>query len=290
MACSYISNNTSYGIRSISLPTTSHDPSADSIKKELNAIETWVMSSTCKPTIETIYDGLMKLSRLYEGLHEFINLLCSARNEKWVEELMDRLVGFLDVCDIVRDIMSRYKEHVRDLQCASRRRKGDSSIPRYNCFRKMIKKDVKRLIASLKQSKVAKSPDHHHHHHEVQVVIKRVLEVTVYVFESLLMPFVTRSSQTPKANKWSMVVSKLIQRTKVSCEEHHYQNANDVEGLDDVLRSQCIKEDRFSSLWNDACIWEAMEAQIERIEDGLECIFRSLIRTRASLLNVVSNY
>ncbi|XP_076888698.1 uncharacterized protein LOC143539202 [Bidens hawaiensis] len=270
----------------MSLPTTSHDPSADSIKKELNGIETWVMSSTCKPSVETIYDGLMKLSRLYECLHEFINLLCSTRNGKCGEELMDRLVGFLDVCDIIRDIMSLYKEHVRDLQCASRRRKGDSSIPRYNCFRKMIKKDVKRLIASLKQSKAAKSPDHHHQHE----AIKRVIEVTVSVFETLLMPFVTRSSQTPKANKWSIVVSKLIQRTKVSCEEHHYQNANDVEGWDAVLRGQCIEDDRFSTLWNDVCIWEAMEAQIERIEDGLECILRSLIRTRASLLNVVSNY
>ncbi|KAI3725843.1 hypothetical protein L1987_65639 [Smallanthus sonchifolius] len=296
MAGSYIPNiSTTYGVRSVSLPTTSH-PSVDSIKQELNNIQTCVISSSsssCKPSIEAIYDGLLKLSRLYECMHEFISLLCLTQNEKWVEELMDRMVGFLDICDMIRDIMWRYKEHVRDLQCASRRRKGDtslgSSIARYNSFRKTVKKEVKILIASLNRSMVAKSQDHYHHE-VVVVMIKMVFEVTVSVFVSLLMPFVISNSQTTKTNKWSMVVSKLIQRTRVVCEEHHYRQSNGIDGLDHVvLRDECIKVGRFSLWWNDASMLEAMEAQIERIEDGLECVFRSLIRTRASILNIVSH-
>ncbi|KAF5790966.1 hypothetical protein HanRHA438_Chr09g0400811 [Helianthus annuus] len=297
MACSYTSNNTTYGVRSISLPTTSHS-STYNIKKELNDIKTCAMySSSCKPSIETLYDGLLKLSRLYECLHEFINVVCSTHDdEKWVEELRDGLVGFLDVCDIMRDIMSRYKEHARDLQCALRRRKGDSSIEisiaRYKCFRKMIKKDVKRLIASLKRSTVAKSQDrrHHHHHPHHEVVIKMVMEVTVSVFESLLMHFVMPNSETPKASRWSLVVSKLIQRTRVACEEHHDQHTKDIESLDVVLHGQCIKDDRFSSWQNDAYLWDVMEAQIDRIDGGLEYMFRSMIKTRSYLLNIISNY
>ncbi|KAK9067434.1 hypothetical protein SSX86_014763 [Deinandra increscens subsp. villosa] len=292
MACSYLSNHNTYGVRSISLSATPN-LSTDSIKKELNGIETLVMSpSSCKPSLEAIYDGLMRLSRLYECTHELINLLCTC-DKKWVEDLLDILVGFLDVCETMREIMSRYKEHVRDLECALRRRKGDSSIEssiaRYNSFRKTVKKDVKRLMASLKRSMVAKSQDRHcEAHHEV--VIKMVMEETVSIFECLLMAFVMPNTQVPKTCKWSMVVSKLIQRTRVACEEHHYHQTNDIGSLDVVLHDRCVKVDRCSSWWNDACILEAMETQIGRIGDGLECIFRSLIRTRVSLLNIVSNY
>ncbi|KAK1432590.1 hypothetical protein QVD17_09487 [Tagetes erecta] len=299
MAGSSISNNTTYRVRvrSISLPTTSH-PSIHSIKKELNGVETWVsMSSSCKPSIEAIYDGLLKLSRLYECMHEVMSVLCSNQDEKHVKELMDTLIGFLDVCDIMRDIMSRYKEHVRDLQCALRRRKGDTCVKnstvRFNNFRKEVKKDVKRLLTSLKQTMVVKSQDHSHQHqddHDHVVVARMVLEVTVSVFESLLIHFVMPNSQTTNTCKWSMVVSKLIQRTRVACEDQRYQQTKDIARLNLVLGGQCIQGEQLSCWWNDVCMLEALEAQIERIDDGLECIFRSMIRTRASFLNIVSNY
>ncbi|KAI3689261.1 hypothetical protein L2E82_47214 [Cichorium intybus] len=56
-----------------SFPTPSH-PATYPIEKEINDIKTW----------------------------ELINSLSSIQNENWVEELMDGLVGFLDVCGFTR--------------------------------------------------------------------------------------------------------------------------------------------------------------------------------------------
>ncbi|KAI3669209.1 hypothetical protein L6452_40436 [Arctium lappa] len=280
----------SYGIPSISFPTTSH-PTVDKIEKELNDIKIWVLSSSCKPATEAICDGVLKLSRLYECMHEFINSISSTQNDKWVEELMDDLVEFLDVCGIIRDLVSQIKDHIRDQQCALRRSKGDpsleTSIVRYNCFRKRVKKDVKRLMASLKRSVAAKSRDHDHRE---EVVVRMVMEVTISVFQSLLTLFIMSDSRTPKANKWSLVMSKLIQKTRVACEEQHLSATSDFKGSDAVLLHQCCFKDRLSSWSYAKCRLEKMEAQLERMESGLESIFRRLIRTRVSLLNIVSHY
>ncbi|XP_024978456.1 uncharacterized protein LOC112515764 [Cynara cardunculus var. scolymus] len=293
----------SYEIRSVSFPTTSH-PTADKIEKELNDIKTWVQSSPREPSTEAIFDGVLKLSRLYECMHEFFNSLSSTHNEKWMEKLMDDLVEFLDVCGIIRDLVSQIKEHIRDLQCALRRRKEDSSLEtctaRYNCFRKKVKKDVKGLIGRLTRSVAAKSKDHDHHHHCMHEVVVRMVmevrEVTVSVFRSLLTLFIMPDSRTSKACKWSLVVSKLIQKTKVACEEHHYQQqerywsaTNGLKGSDAVLLHRCVRDGLSSWSYGKSRL-EKMEGQIERMEGGLELIFRRLIRTRASLLNIVSHY
>nr|XP_043615785.1 uncharacterized protein LOC122587682 [Erigeron canadensis] len=284
MTTSYKPYNTNYEVRSISLPTTSHPPSTHILEKEINDIKKWMLSP-CKPS--TICNGLMKLSTMYEGIHELIGLLSSIQAEKWVVEFMDKLVGFLDICGILKDILSQTKEQVIDLQYTLRRQKGNSSnlennVAKYNCVRKKVKKDVKKLMACISKSKLVTSSNDRHHEHEV--VIGMAMEVTVSLFEWLLMFIVMPLKETPKISKWFMVVSKLSRKTKVTCEEHLcYQPENDFEGLDVIMsRNECIKYD--------ACRLERMEVQIERIEDNLDCICRRLIRTRVSLLNIVSNY
>lgn len=62
-------------------------------------------------------------------------------------------IKLIDICGILRDLMLQTNEHARTLQSALRRRKGDSSIETsitsYNCLRKKMKKDVKKLIMAL---------------------------------------------------------------------------------------------------------------------------------------------
>ncbi|KAI3788968.1 hypothetical protein L2E82_01751 [Cichorium intybus] len=108
--------NSDCEVRSISFPTPSH-PATYPNEKEINDIKTWVLSSwssSCKPSTEAVCDALFKLSPLYERIQELINSLSSIQNENWVEELMDGLVGFLDVCGFTRGIVSELKGQIGD--------------------------------------------------------------------------------------------------------------------------------------------------------------------------------
>ncbi|CBI14780.3 unnamed protein product, partial [Vitis vinifera] len=115
-------------VRSISLPSRSH-PTTLKIQEELNKLRTLEASSTS--TLETICNGLSGLQELYKCLDELLGLpstqqaLSHHQHEKWVNDLLDGPVRILDVCGSVRDVIAQFKEKIRDLQSALRRRKGD---------------------------------------------------------------------------------------------------------------------------------------------------------------------
>ncbi|KAM7516062.1 hypothetical protein LguiA_005645 [Lonicera macranthoides] len=252
-------------IQSLSFPTTSH-PTTLRVEAQLNKIQT-----TATPTADTICNDLYSLEELYKSVDDLLNLpqtqqaLSHHQNEKWAEELLDRSVGILDICGSTRDLVSQIKESVRDLQSALRRRKGDlsteSSITKYNSLQKKMKKDAKRLIATLKkmESKIAGLAilDVDHHISAVIRVLREVTTAGISIFQSILL-FVSAPVLKPKQSNWSLI-SKLINKGEVANENQ----LGNVEGL---------------------------EGSIEGIENGLEGVFRKLVRTRASLLNTISSY
>ncbi|MFS8016692.1 hypothetical protein Hanom_Chr15g01371541 [Helianthus anomalus] len=73
----------------------------------------------------------------------------------------------------------------------------------------------------------------------------------------LLSHFCVLISKQKSTPKWS-IVSKFFQKGPVGCKDQHRIRV------------------------------EALDSSTEDIENGLECMFRMLIRTRASLLNIVS--
>ncbi|KAJ9541070.1 hypothetical protein OSB04_027576 [Centaurea solstitialis] len=261
--------------KSISLPCRSH-PSTLRIEQELNAAKTNAV--VAKLSAETICGGLSQLTVLYECMDDLLNssatrvLIARQQNMKLVEDLVDESMKFLDVCGSIRDMVSQMKEHIRDLQCALRRRKGElsseKSVTKYNCFRKKMNKDVKGLVASLKQvdnnTTVVDSDDHH-----LAAVIKAVIG----------------------PNRLSLVVSKLIHKGMVACEEQQEQGVlNEFDSIDAALQTLSKYE---SSTQSDKtqiakCRLERLEAQLECMESRLECMFRHLIRSRATLLNIIS--
>lgn len=289
-----------YQIRSISLPCRSH-PSTIRIEQELNKLKTWEASSVF--TEKSICDGLNGLTALYKCMEELLNLpltqqaLSNNQNEKWVNELLDGSVKFLDICGLARDMVSQIKEQVRDLRCALRRRKGDPSIEEsvaeYISFRKRIKKDAKKLGADLKQADNASGcqPVANLDHHIIAVirVLVEVGEMTASIFESMLL-FFSASVSKPKPTRWSLV-SKLIQKGTSACEYQEGFPMNELESVDAALLNLCKngssnEGDRVQIAQNRL---EEIEVQIESLDGGLECIFRCLIRTRASLLNILSH-
>ncbi|WVZ09732.1 hypothetical protein V8G54_014262 [Vigna mungo] len=281
-----------FHIRSNSFPTGSH-PSISRIEKELTKLKTWEASSTS--TSNSIGTGLSLLSDLHICLEDVLNmastqkLISNNQGEKFIEELLDGSVRILDICDITRDTLLQIKENVESLHSALRRRKGDSSIERivveYNFFSKKMKKNAKKLMTTLKQmeNKFGVSPVMDEDQQLVSLirVVREVIGMNMSVFQSLL-AFLAVPASKSKATKW-VLVAKLMQKGVKA-----QKNLNELQCVDaslSILLSEGTNVAKMEAV-NERL--EALENGIESIENGLESVFRRMVRTRACLLNIMT--
>ncbi|KAJ9536107.1 hypothetical protein OSB04_un000717 [Centaurea solstitialis] len=263
MASTFSSSENIHHFRSMSLPTISH-PSTIQAEEEICKFRTWEASTSSVPTADTICGALNRLQGLYECVDGLLSLpltqqaLTHGQYTRLVNELLDKSISLMDICESTRDLVSQVKENARDIQSAVRRKKGDVSIA--TSFMKNLKKDTKKAISSLKQidEKIGGQVPPIDLDHHVLSVIKVVRDVGVVrssVYRSLLL-FLSGSVAKSKSTRWS-IVSKMIH--KGTAEEKN--------------QVQVFNGD--------------LESLFEEMENGLECMFRSLIKTRASLLNIL---
>ncbi|WVZ09736.1 hypothetical protein V8G54_014266 [Vigna mungo] len=281
-----------FHIRSNSFPTGSH-PSISRIEEELTKLKTWEASSTS--TSNSIGTGLSLLSDLHICLEDVLNmastqkLISNNQGEKFIEELLDGSVRILDICDITRDTFLQIKENVESLHSALRRRKGDSSIERivaeYTLFSKKMKKNAKKLMTTLKQmeNKFGVSPVMDEDQQLVSLirVVREVIIMNMSVFQSLL-AFLAVPASKSKATKW-VLVAKLMQKGVKA-----QKNLNELQCVDaslSILLSEGTNVAKMEAV-NERL--EALENGIESIENGLESVFRRMVRTRACLLNIMT--
>ncbi|ONI21629.1 hypothetical protein PRUPE_2G076800 [Prunus persica] len=80
---------------------------------------------------------------------------------------------------------------------------------------------------------------------------------------------------------------------RVACEGEEVANTNELEKVDAALQSLVShKSKKYDNTMQveDVQIWlQDLEANIQDIEEGLECLFTHLIKTRVSLLNIFSH-
>jgi len=233
---------------------------------------------------------------LYISLEDLLNMsstqkaIAHRQGEKFVEELLDGSVKILDICGITRDTVSQIKENVQTLHSALRRRKADSSIEssvaEYKFFTKKMKKNITKLITSLKhmESKFGASSLLNQDQDLVAVitVLREVIAMNMSIFQSLL-SFLVGTSSKSKATKW-LKVTKLMQK-RVSCEES-MENLNELLCVEASLRTLLREGSNVSKDARER--FEALENAIESIENGLENIFRRLVKTRVCLLNIMT--
>ncbi|KAK0603523.1 hypothetical protein LWI29_005888 [Acer saccharum] len=305
-----------YHVRSISLPSRSH-PTTIKIEEELTKLKALEESSS-RSLGSFCVSGLSGLEELYLCLDDLLNVASTQQvlshhqqnqnqHERYsiFDELMlDGSVKVLDICGITRDILLQMKEHVQALNSALRRRKGDSSIQdnitSYICFRKKMKKENKRLISTLKQIDnkfITMSPvvllDQDQHFLAVIRVLREVNSMSSSIFQSLLtflsvpMTSKPRHSSTSSSSRWSLV-TKLMHKRVMACDgqDHDENIVNELESVDAILLL-CRSYDKMQ-LQDANEKLKALETRVEELEKGLERLFRRLIRTRASLLNIIS--
>ncbi|OUZ99331.1 Protein of unknown function DUF241 [Macleaya cordata] len=271
------SNKIAYHARSFSLPTRSN-PLTLTVEEQLCRLRSSELSTSLSSS--SICQNLAGLKDLYESVEDLLQLLVT-QDEKSLDGVMDGSLVLLDVCGTIRDILSQMKQCVQDLQLSIRRRRcGDlditNEISAYMTSRKKANKVIRRCLRGLK--KLNKNCD--------LSVLREVETTTLAVFESLL-SFVSGPKAITKQSSWSLV-SKLMGTRRVTCEGQE-EETSELEKVNITLNSLMdYKQNKMDPKIAQKPL-EALELSIQDLEEGLVCVFRSLIKNRVSLLNILNH-
>ncbi|KAG8378061.1 hypothetical protein BUALT_Bualt08G0098900 [Buddleja alternifolia] len=245
--------------RSNSFPSQSH-PIVNDVEDHLRRLKSSEATST---SASSLCENLASLRDLHEGINNMIQMpsiqqaLSQEQGQSWINELLEESLKLVDLCGFSREVLCLTKESVQDLESSIRRNRGESAttddIKAYVASRKNINKMVKKCIKNLSKNSTT-IPDN-----EFGTMLKETEALDFSVLSSVLM-LISGERERSKQRSWSFL-SKFIQTSRVHC---------DVENI-------TMKE------------LKATEMSIEELEEGLESLFRSLIKTRVSLLNAFSH-
>ncbi|KAI6700220.1 hypothetical protein NL676_014544 [Syzygium grande] len=279
-------------LRSISLPSRLPSNSLK-IVAELSMLKASESSLRAK----TIRANMARLAELYVSIEELIGspltqqAILRDRNGKAMQKALDESIMSLDTCWFVRDLMARMKDEVQDLWSAIRRKGGinssiESHAKGFMSFRKKAKRDIAKYLVQFKtlegrnpnnSSKFLNSDDH-----IVMVVevLKEINLITISILKSLLI-----FASPTKTGGWS-----LASRMMLSSEKGVKKVLNEVERVDCTVSSIREQATRKADAGSEALMvaqerLETLEHCMEGLEDGVDRLYKCLIRIRASLLN-----
>ncbi|PQM36036.1 uncharacterized protein Pyn_25747 [Prunus yedoensis var. nudiflora] len=278
--------------RSNSFPSRPH-PIVQEVDEHVCRLRSSEATSTSSSSISHKLSGLQDLHDCVDRLLQLPltqQALAQEQNEKWANELLDGSLRLLDVSSSAKDAILQTKECVQDLQSIIRRTRGGESaaltgeVRKYLTSRKTVKKAIQKAMKNLKGSNF---PSLNKDHESIDIVnkLREVEAVTLAVFESLL-SFISGPKSQP--SRWSLV-SKMMHSKKVACEE---EKANEFAQVDAALNSLIghkTSKSQNKSVDNAQNQLEQLESCIQDQEEGVECVFRQIIKTRVSLLNILNH-
>ncbi|KAL5557757.1 hypothetical protein UlMin_033968 [Ulmus minor] len=267
-------------VRSNSFPSKSH-PSSVGVEEQLCRLRSSSEAATSSTSMFCRLNGLKDLHGSVDNmlqLQQIQQVLSREENNKCVEQVLDGSLRVLDLCGIARDISSQMKQCLQELQSSLRRRRGTESgleneVGAYMFSKKKLSKMIFKCVGNVKNMKNNCTSENS----EIGMLIE-VEEITMAAFQSLL-SFISR----PKATK--SIVSKMFQSKRVSCE-----GANEVEKMEaELVALKSSKNISITEVQKVLKGLEAIESNIQELEDELECVFRRLVKTRVSLLNIFNH-
>ncbi|KAK9666697.1 hypothetical protein RND81_14G204400 [Saponaria officinalis] len=267
-----------YHARTVSLPSTLH-PVVEQLKEQLNRLR----SSQSASTSSSLSQRFTGLKDLYTYVDEFLQLPQN-QHDICFDESLDRSLRLLDICTISRDVLVNSKENLQCLQSVLRRRcSGELSIAseasEYLQSRKTAKKTVKKCLQSIKPAQKKDEGN------DVVSLLAVVDDITVDSFKSLLSYIGGAEFQSTKS-RWS-VVAKLVHQ-----KSENVESTSEFGALDGVLSLICQKKKtgiNMSQMEDLRIQMVKLESDIREFDEVLECLYRHLVKTRASLLNIHSN-
>ncbi|GKU98109.1 hypothetical protein SLEP1_g11155 [Rubroshorea leprosula] len=274
----------SHHIRSISLPCRSH-PLISQIRDEVSELKTWSLNHENR-TADWLSDGLNRLKDIHDSLCDLLQLpqtheLLSSKRE-FVEKVLEDFLQFVDVYGIFQSSVLALKEAQQAAQVAVRR-KDESRITLYLKSRKRIAKEMAKLVSSIKslaRSTIPGPAPTSISESELVGVIGDVIESTASVSVALF-----NGISFAIASKRSSCLILTKKAKKVKIEEMGIEEFEQIEeerlwGLrkkgDEEVRMVLTK-------------MQDLERCISSVESESGKVFRSLINTRVSLLNTLTN-
>ncbi|PPR80617.1 hypothetical protein GOBAR_AA40098 [Gossypium barbadense] len=194
-------------------------------------------------------------------------------NEKWADDLLDGLVLLLDVCGIAKDVLLQSKEHIRGLRSMFRRRKADEfdltkEISHYLASRKKSNKLIHKVSKDLNTKRSCSTSYNKAGNDNTMATAdmsRQIQHVVLTTLKSLLL-YITGFKTQTKVGRWSLV-SNLIRSKHVDRNEFEKKHSNQ------NLQTELGK----------------LELSFEDVEQQLERLHRDLIKTRVTLLNILSH-
>ncbi|KAL5983482.1 hypothetical protein ACLOJK_017568 [Asimina triloba] len=207
-----------------------------------------------------------------------------------IERLED---GLESIFSATRDILLQMKEHMQSLRSALRR-KGEctiirSSINEYISSMKRVKKDINKCLQMLKEMDDNNKRNISDQQMSTVGMLLRETRVTTISFLQTNLSLLSASRSNPKiSSKWSLV-SRLMHKGQVARSDEDQKYANEAWCVDISLHDLLVAKDgEMERVHMVQRRLEAFQVSIERLEGGLESMFRFLIQNRVSLLNIFS--
>ncbi|XP_058216638.1 uncharacterized protein LOC131327492 [Rhododendron vialii] len=271
MASSSLRSKSFYHSRSVSLPSTLH-PVIPHFDEHL---------------------GLSGLENMYDRLDDLLLLphtqlsFAQQRHEKWVEVVLEKYLGLLDVCATIKDVSSQTKQDLQGLLSILRRRREENDFSEYLNSKKKANKVIQKSLKDLKSIKTKHTDVVVGKSRETLDSLNEVEAATIGVFETLL----SYISGTKAESRFSSV-SKLMPRKNVASKDEETKS-NVFDKFDAAFHLlnnlKMSKSDNTMHVENVQHQLGKMESSIQDIEEGLDCLFRRLIKTRVILLNILNH-
>ncbi|KAL7117650.1 hypothetical protein ACP275_03G085500 [Erythranthe tilingii] len=254
--------------RSNSFPSQSH-PTIGNVEDHLCRLRDSEANYVCA--------NLASLRNLHEGINDLIQMPSiqqTLSHENWINELLDGSLKLVDLCALSREIVSLTKESVQDLESSIRRNKSEAAtsadISAYVASRKKITKMVNKSIKNLKSFNHKSTTDN-----DLLTMLKEAESHDLSVLKSVLILLFGGNEKS----SWSLLSKFTTQNSRIYSESV----AEDLSPLN--IQKSTKNMDSKNMLKQ----LKSSEMTIQEIEEGLEALFRSLVKTRVSLLNVLSH-
>ncbi|CAA0828705.1 Arabidopsis protein of unknown function (DUF241 [Striga hermonthica] len=249
-------------------------------------------SSSSSSSLSSVAKKLHNLESFYDCANNLLLLPHTnqifARREKWVDEILDGYLGLVDTCAMAKDFISQSKEYISNLLSVLRRKRGSEDLSEFISSRKAIKKQIQkslRNIGSYKKNSTVLTVDKDQETIAIIRTFNDIKRTTFELFEVLLSSVSGETSRS-RPSKWSLV-SKLMGARKVSCHEQKSSmlEFGDLDASLSKFVSKCKTGLKIEELPQQL---RKLDLVITVIEERLECLFKRLIKSRVTLLNMQS--